>query len=511
MHPRRHVAAFVLLAGRLVAQDAAALLPADIATAAAPPPRELQIGPLLDLGSWDMAYAVGDADLLVVRRGAQLLRWPTIAGARPAPWFSAAELQQARIVGHVTIGNALWLVVEARDRAPFVLEPTLGKRLDLQVPGLDPDSAPRIQSLVALPRSGVALLMLESGDAANWPRAENRPIWFRVDFNKQKVAALPTGWDLGSFSADQKVAVFDDHAPGTADRPKTRALDLATGEELQQVADNDSAPRAEFHWPDRSAVVPLTAAQDDGRRHVTGVCAAGTVVPLQVEILSPFHATAKAIDGWVALHAQGRGEPRVDDGALWFGALRAAARPTLLARQVTGYEVLGNGRCAFVVGEPGNKPMLSTAQAFVYDTGLGKVWNLLDGVARLPPLPAKLRDTAGVNDNTLIELLASSGQEGHNRLALAWFRHERGDMRSRTPEMKELLPRRSWQRLVLVNKSGERGVAEAPVLPRVTTGLQQELQACWLFASGRLILRQGGDMAGAAGIQLSAVDLRLPQ
>lgn len=487
--------AMVLCAARSQEQQGDGLaLAAGIARVPAPAALPLRVGPGQDLGTWDMVYAMPEENVLLARRGEALFRVPVTGNSKPIPWCKTGELLQARVAGHVLAAGSLWLVCEAADRTPFAFDPARGKRLDFVVPGVaHKGPPPRIQSLIALPHQGSVLVMLESGSQDNWPRRENRPVYLWAGLVQEKVVAFPAGWDLDWFRSDLGMAVFQEEAPDRFVARPNAGIDLRTGERCDPPSRADE-PAVAFDWGNRDPVQVLWAPP--GREKVAGVGMSGRAVALQVAMARPRQPRARSWGEYVALSARGL-EAGCEDPVLWFGPLRANATVPLVASRVTSCEVLG-ARCLFTAhGTNGSE------HGLVYDGG--RVWDVLDGIASLPPLDPKVRETPGVRDSMGVQLFAALGPVGEGRMALCWCHQERADFRHRLPGMPALVASEQWQRLVLVTARGERAVGEVPAgWPTVA-----EAKESCLFHQGHFVLWRTKVEDGKQAVELTAFGLQV--
>ena len=144
-------AAAWVLTSSLSPQQAPTILPPGVPLAVAAPARPLQVGALQDLGTWEEAYAPGDADCLVLHRGQEWFRLPAGDGASPLPWFTAPELAHAQLLPRTS-----W--------QKLVLVSATGDRGAAEAP-VDPEH-PRALKPVCLFASGRLLLRRELGPDA---------------------------------------------------------------------------------------------------------------------------------------------------------------------------------------------------------------------------------------------------------------------------------------------------------------------------------------------------------
>lgn len=126
------------------------------------------------------------------------------------------------------------------------------------------------------------------------------------------------------------------------------------------------------------------------------------------------------------------------------------------------------------------------------------MWNVLDGVARLPELELELAEKNYVQDQMNVRLITGFGNQ--SPIVLCLYEHFRGDMRSLVlPNEEKTVKKDLWRRAVVVTSEGK----------RFMTGLFRERRMpdiLWLHNSGTLMI----GFTDAGKTELSASTLELP-
>lgn len=492
------------LAAGVRAQAPAAMPPAS-RLVASPPLQKLSVGPVHDLGLWDQVYLPRNGNYLVVRRGDALFRQPPNGTSTPALWHRAPLLAQTTVFDDVETAGVHWLFCSHEIGMPFALDPVRGTKLVFDVPGLTspPDQPPHIQSMIALPHLGAALVMIAGGQQDKWPLTGNGPIYFLALLQKEQVVRMPVGWQLNCFDATMERA-----ACGEA------GFDLRTGEASDCVHPNGAQPWIAFEWTDRDSVQPIRTMSRD-REAITGVNADG--VPFmfgdafQGTLTDTYRLTTQAAAGWVTLdaHRQARGKP---ENALWFAPLRTGAVPELVAHPVHDHGVLAGGRIVFVSARAdagagaGNEDPPHTA--YVWDAADKTTWDVMEGIDGLPPLDPEQRRASGTKDQRWIGLHVGRGHDADGRLALAVVVHDRRDPRDSpltSATVEDYVPPARKHQFVLLTSAGERAVGAVPGTLRDPA----EYPIWRLGHDGWLLLGRWSNNPIAGQIQIDAVRLRV--
>jgi hypothetical protein len=353
--------------------------------------------------------------------------------------------------------------------------------------------------------------MIAGGDRWTWPRDGNRPLYFWMSLTSGKMEAFPVGWDLDFFSADQQTAVFEEPRSWVADpRSRHRAVDMRTGECVTEVPDPQATNTVAFVWTETQPVKGLQAATrgTGGGSSFAGLSANGFLFPMDLGLNGEHYvSTADLNEGWVAFRLRREGRGGHEPSPLWVAPFHSGQQPVQVATGgVTDVVLLGRGNTVFVSAE--DQGNVTTAEAFFRRHEDNTVWNLLDGVDRLPPLGQEVEGKDDIEDKMSIQLVSGFGSDPRNRLVLCLFTHARQDHRSWPfPVQEGVRPFSTWRRAVLVTTDGQRYGAD---LFRDSN----PLDALWLHNSGILIMASGSWIPCGSGlqrkVQVSTVHL-LPQ
>lgn len=494
------LAAFLVLTSIAWSNAAERFDPLIVPPETAPPLEKLAVGEVRQLGRWDDAFAVPDADVMVLRRQQELFRLALGTSAEPELWFEAPETSGSEMLAGLRLGDELWVFFNSSQRAPFALELTKRSRLDFEVPGFQTGDRPAtIQSLVIVPHEGAAVLMISGGEKEHWPRPGNRPVYFWAGLKGSKLRQLPVGWDLEYFSEDQGVAVF---AKPQEERFKRRSLigqDLATGMLLdRRIPDRRKDHWVPFDWSDQHVDKPVFAARQTANgdlNRLVGVSSGGRVVPFDT-VLAQQHVHAVQVrDDWVAIYLRDHGQPRPDAQSLWLAPFQPDAKPLQVARGVTGFENLGQGRCLFRTFSAADN---GREGVFVYDSARVQAWDVREGIEGLKPLPEDHPGSIHFEDKLTVRLVSGLGSVQqpdklglaivtHSQLSVAAIPYLHGAIPRPTPltKISEIngevlkLPQ-LWRRTFLITPDGD----------RFETDLWRELpppDLVWLHNSGTLV------------------------
>ncbi len=458
------------------------------ADAAAPPMQVALTVARRDLGRWDQIIAADGKDALVLRRSDSLYSLSMTTTAAPRKLASAPEFKSARIVRAATVGDRHWLFMQTADTAPFAFD-TATRRFarfkisEVRVPG---SLAPRIQGCSIVRHAGAAIVMVEGGDKATWPRKGNRPLYFWMSLRSGRVRRMPTGWDLDCFSADRSVAVFQTPSIERHKRRPRQALDLASGALVDAIPDWHTQGCIHFSWPDADR--PLHPVYTKRPRtsdeiYAGGLSRDGKVYPFTRLNKNSYFERIAARGAFAAFCSRLSGQSR-QPADLWLMHLEKPAAARVVARSVLSFSLLDNGHCIYRVA----------GAAFFRNHDSGAVFDVLKGERRLPPLAPNIARQSGFTDDMRIAISVGVGRGP--ALALCRFTHDRGYFGLRIND-RSPLERTTWRRSILVTSNGR----------RYRTGLFCEGDSprrVWLHNSGRVLVETDESA-------LHEFELRLPR
>ena len=178
-------------------------------------------------------------------------------------------------------------------------------------------------------------------------------------------------------------------------------------------------------------------------------------------------------------------------GHLWCGQLENGAGPRPIMPDVLDLAVLGERRAVFKTFTDTKHGVRETG--YCYEFATGTVWDLLDSVDVLPPLPADLQAYDFVEDQQRVELVPSFGSATRQGLVLALLRQSRGDRRALLIGERILTERQTWSAWLLLGPDGRRyRVAPPP-------GFEEpDRSALLLHHSATLVLIERPALAGRA-------------
>ncbi|MEW6363566.1 MAG: hypothetical protein AB1714_02885 [Acidobacteriota bacterium] len=451
----------------------------------APALRDCQATEIRDWGVWDDVFVCEDEEIVVLRRGEELFSVLLTVSSSPGRLATAQAARKAQIVAAAGSGTRLWLFMQSSDAAPFAIDAYSGTLSRFDIPGLKipGDSAPGIQSHVIIRHADAALVMVAGGDRGTWPRDGNRPVYFWMNLKSGEVVALPIGWDLEYFSPDQKVAVFEKPQERDFVRRPLQAVDLRTGELTPETPDRRNTGAVPFDWTDTQTIKPLYQQRTEtgDRDHFAGVVIDGSVYRFDLGLDGAHYlSTAKATNGFLGFRLRGEGATGGEPGALWLMELSQGKAPQLMATGVTDFAVLDAGNCVLATAGHGHRGL--STEAFFLAQGDKTMWNVLDGVDRMPELDKELAVKDYVDDKMSVRLIKDFGGGEHGGLVLCLFTHVRGDMRSLiAPVQGKPLERETWRRAVILSSEGHRYMID--ILRDATLSDQ-----IWFHNSGRVIM-----------------------
>jgi hypothetical protein len=449
-----------------------------------------------DLATWDDVFVARDAGLMLLLREGTLFALGDSAGAAPSQLATHPALASSRIVAYADSGKRRWVFLNSTERAPFALDLSSGTLAEFPIPGLrvPGKQASSIQSFLIAPHLGAALLMISGGDPGTWPRPENRPLYFRMSLDSGQVIALPVGWDLHFYTADQRVAFFfmfpnHDRVP--------QAFDLSSGELLREAPSQGNTAYTDFEWQDLRRIKPV--------RGLAGLSLNGEIIPFDLGVRDARLKGVDVHDGFAGFRVW-TNPASYDLSDLWIIALERDARPELVASGVTDVVMMGAGTCVFRSAVFGHNPCWEEAY---FRTRSAKVaWNLLEGVQRLPRLAKEFAESESAREEMSVKLVGGFGGPSRHARALGFFRNTQRDLEARVgaerPPHRKRLADATWQRLVVVTAEGQ----------RYMTDLLREdnpPEELWFHNAGRVLMgRHSWTETGLRRVHLVETSLELP-
>jgi hypothetical protein len=451
-----------------------------------------------DLGAWDDAFVCKEQDMLVLRRGDTLYSLLMDEGSQPREMATVARLANTRIVACVPLGEKIWLFLNSTETDAFAVEANSAKVADFKIPNLTITGslAPRIQSYVAVPHADSVILMIEGGDRETWPREGNRPVYFWMSLKSGNIVRFPIGWDLDYFSIDQRVAVF---AKAKEKAFQRQAVSMQTGEYLAALPDRKDDGYVPFDWTDTQAVKPIYMHREKmgDQGYFKGLLVNGRVLAINLNLDRTLYLSqSMETDDFVGFRLRGEGGSGGESSPLWLVKAENPTTPDCVAPSVIDFAVLEAGNC--VISTVGHRANKAFSEAFFRAFHDKSIWNVLDGVTRLPELDRELAEKDYIQDLLTVRMITGFGSQ--SPIVVCLFEHFRSDMRSLVlPPEKKTVKRELWRRAVVVTSKGKRCMTnlfrEGPV-PDIV----------WLHNSGIMItgFTDGGKT------HLSACNLELP-
>ena len=475
----------------------------------APPLLDCEVTSQRDLGAWDDAFVCEDKDMLVLRRGDTLYTLLMGEGAQPKKIVTLDALSHTRIIACIPLGERVWLLLNSTETDAFAVEVNSAKVADFKIPNLTiPGSlAPRLQSYVTVPHADAVILMIEGGDRETCPRDGNRPVYFWMSLTTGNVVRFPIGWDLNYFSMDQGVAVF---RRTKEEAFRRQAISMQTGASLDSIPFGKANGYVPFNWTDTHAVKPIYMNRPKMGDQVffRGLSVKGRAFLIDLDLDETFYLSqAMETDGFVGFRLRREGgEP----SPLWIVKAENPTSPESVPISVTNFALLKAGNS--VICTTGHGVKKASSEAFFRASHDKSMWNVLDGVARLPELERDLAEKDYVQDQMTTHLIAGFGNQ--SPIVLCLYEHFRGDMRSygfpneekirgdirslSFPNEEKTVKRELWRRAVVVTSEGK----------RCMTGLFREGRVpdiLWVHNSGILIT--GYTEGGKTGLTTFTLEL----
>ena len=249
--------------------------------------------PSIDLGFTDAVCVRPEHDLFIVRRGNSLFSLQT--GPAPAlKKLATTPLANGTIVTGARSGERIWLFMQSGRKMPYALEANSGRVVPFELPGVTEPEAdePVIQSCIVVPKSDAALLVIDRQDRGRVLLKEKRYVCFWISLKSGKVIAMPFGWSLDYFSADQSLAVF--RKPGSWE-----AIDVATGEACERLPNLRTEPTVPANADDQ-LIKPVYVRRPKAgdTMHFAGLSVDGAVIPLNLDLPTVHYLSTAKIIKW---------------------------------------------------------------------------------------------------------------------------------------------------------------------------------------------------------------------
>ena len=470
------------------------------------PPQAIHTPPPIDLGYWDDAFACRGQDTLVGRRGTSLYALPISDSPDLKKLCSNPRLADARFLQGIADGKRLWLFTNASGGAPYAIDAYTGQIADFiplpakhSAQNTSPSALPpaitesHLFSVISFPHLDVALIEVtgrgiepgkEVGDGCYW-----------MSLKSGAVRLLPGGQGFDYMTPDESVAVFSrphgfDDSLSAIDM-KTAAPVAAIPSALQPHVQSDGMGQSWSHdqtdlvtdcpqpdqRPDQTAQAIFTCKPSTNSfAYFWGFTIAGRPYPLtaQDNFLGPFRSgsiddvphskyfgCAAARGGFVGFLTNTGTSDRTSSLSLSVAPLNTGfnvGHPGAIETihppdngQIEAFTLLANGASIFLNFLPSDGDHRS-CEAFFHRYGALGSQNLLDGVQKLPPLPAEIARQPWMMDQMTVRLIKSFGSDQTDPAALCIFHQTRQDLRQTLPA----IPRASWQRSMIVTSSGNR-------------------------------------------------------
>lgn len=374
---------------------------------ASPPLATMKSTTPIDFGTTDAVCACPENGLFIVRRGNSLFSLET--GAVPTlKKRTTTPLANAAIVTGARSGMRSWLFMQSGRKMPYALDVDSGESSSFDIPGVtEPEEdVPVIQSCVVISKADAALLVIDRGNRRTVPLKEKRYVCFWISLSSGKVVAIPFGWSLSHFSADQSVAVF------FTDGPK-KAIDIATGEVTEQIPNVRTDPTVPPTTDSQlTKPVYVRRPQTGDTMHFAGLSVDGAVIPLGLNLPTVHYlAAAKVLDGFVGFRLRREGETVSAPGTLRIARRIANGGYDHVDDDVIEFAMLGGGSCVFVKGK-GN--WQDNSEAFCFASKDKSKWKVVDDLDR--ELAKKANTTDSPKGRTAVRLVAGFGEPENNAL-----------------------------------------------------------------------------------------------
>lgn len=397
-------------------------------------------------GVWDDVIAIEDRDIVIARRGPEWWKF-TVPELKLEKIGDFPDLKRVRVRHSIDADAQLWLLCDSPDVAPFALEINSGKRVPFTIDGAKLPAS--IQSYIVAPTRTV-ILMISGGDRTKWPRGGNRPIYYWMDLNTGASRQLPIGWDLSSFTSDQRIAMGNTKL----------AIDMRTGNPVVTKSDTvknagqNLDERIKYNWTNTALAQPLSNQQRD----LVGFSLGGETYRSNKPFSNPHLPEFATRDKRVAFHLRRHGD-ETRPWCLWTAAMGPVIDPVLISENVDDWRLLSGDHCVF--GSKITTPAGVQNEAFVYEARTGKMSDILDDVVGLPQGASRVhfRSCFGDPRNGRLVLCEATGTAGNS------------------------IQNGHWKRWAIVTSAGRRYIVED--FPR---DLFADVSRTWLHNSGTLLI-----------------------
>jgi hypothetical protein len=486
----RAVAGFSMLSCLVLAEGASAdLRDSDCIVRLAPPAEKLQLRNAVSLGDWDQVFSLPGLDRLVLRRDDVIFSYSPAQVQLPET-FAEPGVPSVRVEDGVQLDGRLWLFCSRPGGWPFAVQEGSTDIVPLHVPGLNVDNGARVSVRVAVrsPGGRAAVLALSGRGMKDWP--VEAYAWF--DLHRGIARALPITWSLVYYTRSRGIVAFTvtqgeewpvdseesplrpPRLPGTG-QPKPILLqmcDLETGE-ARQTVDWRRWEFAETHITRFDMSRGGNILQVLEKNFATGLQFAGVVydgvrhlmrLPVDQMLGSGWFGVAR--DGWAAFCWT---SSPASGG--WFGPMKPGVSLLRLGSNVSGFEVLGAGRCLMTITDR------EWQSAWFVNAESKETWDVLEG---LTDAPSAFEPRSYMHNSMRVRVVPGVGKGNLGAAALCVYSHLRMDMRANISMDRQRS--RRWEQALLVTSEGKRYTVEG--------GDWREPEWSWLHNSGRMVLGQ---------------------
>jgi len=463
------------------------------AQSVSPTPHDIHVPPSVDLGYWDDAFACRGQDTFVGRRGAGLYAIPMSDSPDLEKLCTNPRLEDAHFLQGIADGKRLWLFTNSSSGSPYAIDANSGQIVDFISPPAEHPAQNGSPGSI-LPAIGechlYTVITFPHLDAA---LVETTDRWDWMSLKSGAVRALPSSWQFEYMTPDESVAIFS--RPHGFDVPLF-AIDMKTAEPVAAIP-SELHPHVEWQgmgssWSNDQTGLIAEVPQSDQRPEQTaqalftrkpstnsfayfwGFTIDGQTYPLTARdnFLGPFRTgsidevphskyfgCAAARDGYVGFLSN-TGTSDVTSTLSLCVAPVSHPGPIETIRpmknsQIENFALLAKGARIFLNFLPPNGDGHRSCEAFFHRYGAAGSQNLLDGVERLPPLPAAAAHQPWMMDQLTVRLIKSFGSDHADATDLCIFHQSRRDLRQTFPA----IPSAEWQRAIIVTSNGDRFLA----------------------------------------------------
>jgi hypothetical protein len=469
-------------------------------------PHDVHASPSVDLGNWDDAFACPGQDTFVGRRGATLYALPISDSPDLEKLCTNPRLDDARFLQGVADGRRLWLFTNSSHGSPYAIDAHSGQIAEFiaepvkssaqsSFPGSTVDISPtgdihHLSTGIMFPHLDAALIEISGYGIESGKNLGGR--WFWMSLKSGAVHLLPSGWQFEYMTPDESVAVFS--RPHGFDVPLF-AIDMKTAEPIAAIPSH-LQPHVEWagmghSWSNEQTGLIADSWQPDQRPDQTaqaiftrkpstnsfdyfwGFTIGGHTYPISApdNFLSPFRTgsidevphslyfgRAAARDGFVGFLCNTGTNDATSSLSLSLAPIGHAGAidrmATIKGGWIEDFALLAKGSCIFLNFLPNPDGDHRSCESFFHRYGAVGSQNILDGVTRLPPLPAQLAHQPWMLDQLTVTLIKSFGSDQSPAAALCIFHQARRDERQES--VIPAIPSATWQRAIIVTGSGDR-------------------------------------------------------